>query len=227
MAIARTGPLVQAISGQVGGVIFADTKRGAQLKKLPSQKRTPSATQLKRQADFARASQEWADSSTESKLHWNAIASHITTSNRLGQSRPMSGRTAWLRFYSTYYVAFADTPAALPVAASPPFHYAVTWFLDATHLEATIDFGSTTQSISTTLYAVRHYSTKSLKRVQYTKIFSVQLSESTPSYDWYATKMDDTIGMPAAGELLTLRFVMLFSEPRFANIHVDLQTISF
>lgn len=97
MAICIPGPLVTAISGDVGGATFAQTRHGQIVRKRAVKlKKQTSATAIRR-ARFQSFHRQWDDLSDTKRLSWNAAAKHYSTTNTFGTKRTLSGFLLFMR----------------------------------------------------------------------------------------------------------------------------------
>lgn len=112
MAIFSTGPIVGSISGNVGGVSFANSRRSRVIRKAKRASPTTKSRQLAQQSILKNAVARWQALDTDSRNAWKNAASHIPTPNRLGTSSPMSGYNYFLKLNLAFEL---DEP---PVATS-------------------------------------------------------------------------------------------------------------
>ncbi len=91
MAIIRTGPIVGAISGTVGSVVFVNRKRGAVLRPRPSTVAKSSPFLATARANFHNVRRRWATLTTAQQKSWRTAAALIPHTNRLGAQSPSSG----------------------------------------------------------------------------------------------------------------------------------------
>lgn len=97
MAIIRTGPIVGAISGSIGGVTFVVGSRAAVVRPRPT--RRPRVSSFKRTSDslFANIRHSWADLTDLQQSGWNVLGPTLSRVNRLGQTSPLNGFEAFVR----------------------------------------------------------------------------------------------------------------------------------
>ena len=91
MAIIRTSPILSAVSGAIGGVVFAKGKRGTVARQRPRHTPRRSAVLLEQQALYANIVRAWQSLSPEQREAWRALALDFPTTNRLGVTSAPSG----------------------------------------------------------------------------------------------------------------------------------------
>ena len=101
MAIYRSGPLAGGISGAVGGAVFVNARGSKVLRRTPITHRKPQGPlgfALSRpHVSVNRARAGWLDLDDPSRLSWNATASQVSFTNRLGEARPISGYALYMK----------------------------------------------------------------------------------------------------------------------------------
>ncbi len=97
MAIFTAGPLVGGISGNVGGVSFANPRGSKVIRK--SRRRSPNRTQAQaeKQTTLMNMIHFWQSMATEDRAAWNSAASQLTFPNRLGLARQITGYNYYLQ----------------------------------------------------------------------------------------------------------------------------------
>lgn len=103
MAICRLGPIVQAASGSVGGVVFKNTGSGTILQAKRARRPSGSIDQVNAQRAFAEMSRVWTQSSAEYRLRWSVLAKRLNSQNRLGEPRHMTGRNLFYKSWGPYF----------------------------------------------------------------------------------------------------------------------------
>lgn len=91
MAIVKLGPIVSGISGKVGTVVFANAKHALVLRPTPVTRRKSSGFLLASQNFMSRIRRRWATLTDEQQNTWRTAAATLSSTNRIGQTRPMSG----------------------------------------------------------------------------------------------------------------------------------------
>lgn len=118
MAIIRTGPIVGAISGAVGGVVFVAGGKSAVVRPRPitvSKSSAALAVARNRMNDVRHA---WKDLTPEQQTAWKTAALTQPTTNALGQTSPISAfnlfvRTAIQLLYGFEAIPILPAPAGL------------------------------------------------------------------------------------------------------------------
>ena len=114
MAIVRVGGVVDAISGTLGSVVFANTANGTVAKRYPSKVRQQSKEQLRQRATVKSLQGRWHFLSDDLRLQWATAAREYAAVNSLGVQSTI-----------TAYQLFLKVNASLPNAptvyrARPP-----------------------------------------------------------------------------------------------------------
>ena len=115
MALLRYGPIAQVVSGTIGTVTFRAGKSAGVLARAGRLGRRGSASQAAGQSLFSAHMQRWEDYGRAFEPTWNFIARNISTPNRVGVKRVMTGRQAFLRFLGE-----RDPDGSAPDAADVP-----------------------------------------------------------------------------------------------------------
>lgn len=127
MALVRPGPLVAAISGNVGAVNFAQTRYGHVLRKKLTRTRKLSERQLVQRSRFKIIQLAWIELTEDQRNAWRASAKLLRFTNRLGLSRHISGYQLYLKTslpMSRYPLPTFTDPPLLRKMHAP---YNVTW----------------------------------------------------------------------------------------------------
>lgn len=226
MALVKTGPIVTAISGQVGGVQFSNTKRGTIAGKIPARQNNDTNKHVQAKLIFARLSQHWTSLTFLQKSPWNNLAAIAVKPDRLGQARHPSGRSLWITF-QTQFAKHSTTPTTqVPIANVPPWNFVPEWTLDASHLTLEFDFPGTHYNLIVAPFVQRHWSAKQLKRFAWTALPYGTMSTVVPHEEFF-TKMSNSVGMPDKGELLSIRLLWIYFAPYYALVQENIQTISY
>ncbi len=207
MAIIRTSSIVAAISGSVGGVTFANAKRGLVARHRPNHTRSQSESTLNARAKFARITQTWTTLTTEQRTAWNAIASSLPTTNRLGVSSTPTGFAYFTRF-NLPLLQFQDDLRLDPPEAiagyqdvdfellffDSPF-YIVNWFLSGT-----------TAGQFYIMYGTRHFSPTIPAFPKNWRIISTGVTGNGPTEGAnVTTSWQAALGTLALGEAFSVR----------------------
>lgn len=124
MAIAKTGPIVGAIAGNLGGANFANSRFGLTLRQL----KPPPPSQNTRQLDISRAYQLarswWPNLTDDERTAWRSFAANTLLRNRLGTQRNLTGQQLFIRFN------FDSALLGSPTIADPPAPWPFDWPTD-------------------------------------------------------------------------------------------------
>ena len=101
MAKIKLGPLVEQISGSVGGVTFRRTKSGDQVYVQPPPLQHVSTRQRELRGYFAAAVQAWTGLSAGARSVWINGVKTISRPDNIGPSRAMSARDFFLQWAVT------------------------------------------------------------------------------------------------------------------------------
>jgi len=110
MALVRPGSVVQSVSGRLGAVVFSRQGGAPIVRTCPTRKKCYSAAALSARATFTRARGAWVALSEEERRTWVKAAMQLTTANRLGVNRQLSGFCTFVKC----------AVKALQVQLSPP-----------------------------------------------------------------------------------------------------------
>jgi hypothetical protein len=123
VGIVKYGPLVEEVSGTVGGVTFARVKDQKAVRgwRAPTNKRR--TLQINRRQDFAASSSRWFETlTTVQRTGWDTYAATRTFTNSLGEDYTISGFNTYVQLNaleSLFQDTFVDTAPAssgFPVA---------------------------------------------------------------------------------------------------------------
>ena len=129
MAIFRTSPIIGAISGKLGGMVFVAGKGSPTVRPRPRRSARNSQFQLQATADYVTISQSWKELTTLQKDAWRTSAISFPTKNRLGVSAPISGFQLFVKFHAELQnrnIISADPPPVqgtngIPTSVSATF----------------------------------------------------------------------------------------------------------
>ena len=124
MAKIVTGGGVAAISGKLGGTVFASNKGGAYMRnfKVPTNPKT--SYQEDARDSLAQYSNEWRTLTDEQRESWVAWAATHPVVDRLGASRNLTGSQAYVKINANRDLA-GDTTANATVPSDPTFVQAI------------------------------------------------------------------------------------------------------
>ncbi|KKN23252.1 hypothetical protein LCGC14_0906970 [marine sediment metagenome] len=97
MAIARIGNVVGAISGNLGGVVFANTHQGLLVKHRPLKTNQRTTDQLAERSRMQRIITVWKTLTTAEYLEWRVLADKVNQTNRLGVTSSSSPLSIFIR----------------------------------------------------------------------------------------------------------------------------------
>ena len=114
MAIFRAGPIVGAISGALGGVVFANSRAGIIVRTRGVRTGTESKSLSTAQGMLGRVVAGWNALTTAQRAAWNNKAATTPLPNRLGVARALTG----FQFYSMFVMdIYLGVP---PASLTPP-----------------------------------------------------------------------------------------------------------
>lgn len=91
MAIIRTGPIVNAISGALGPLVFVAGSGSPVVRPRGIKIKTSSGNTLKARSRMANLRRHWQQLSTDDQNTWRTAASTMSSTNALGVTSPMTG----------------------------------------------------------------------------------------------------------------------------------------
>lgn len=98
MAIFSPGPTVGAISGNVGGTNFANSRNGSIIRQRRAGGQTPQANQLAAQVNLAAQVDRWRELDDLDRQAWIQYARTTPIPNRLGIERYLTGYQTFMHF---------------------------------------------------------------------------------------------------------------------------------
>lgn len=96
MAIIRTGPVVGAISGSIGGVTFVAGARGSVARIRPQRPRTSSPAQNGARSRANNSLVLWVALDDDERTAWQTAAKLHPSTNRVGETSPRNGFTYFM-----------------------------------------------------------------------------------------------------------------------------------
>lgn len=128
MAIFRSGPLIGAISGNLGGLCFVQTKAGPVIRKRNVRTKQTSNRQTLIRTAFSTNRARWRAITDNQRTAWRQSAASILLPNRLGVRRNLSGYQLYMKI-----ATFANLTPGFPPRGAPDdpplFHTAPLWTL--------------------------------------------------------------------------------------------------
>lgn len=97
MAIFQPSAIVGSVSGNVGGISFANPRGSKVIRKARRPTANAKASQLKAQTVFANAARKWRTLDAETREAWNQYAAQNPRPNKLGVTRALTGYQAWVQ----------------------------------------------------------------------------------------------------------------------------------
>lgn len=91
MAVIQFTGLVSEIQGKLNGSVLSKGRNGRVIYNRPTQRKEPTAAQLRIRAGFSAASYYWQDLTPEQKLDWDQIAENNPVPDRFGNPTVLSG----------------------------------------------------------------------------------------------------------------------------------------
>lgn len=122
MAIFRTGAVVGAISGKLGGVVFVAGKGSPVVRRSPIVRTRTSPYLQTARARFYNLRRHWSTLTALQQDAWRTRARDTPHTNRLGQTSPLSGFALFIRqntLLRNDSEDIEDEPSAAPVGPPP------------------------------------------------------------------------------------------------------------
>lgn len=117
MGIIKFGGGVAAISGKIGGTVYARNRSGAYARTWAKPTNTPTAKQSANRLAFGNVSKDWAGLTSSQQGGWDALASTVSRLNRLGDAYTPTGRQVFLESANNMRVIgqtpLTDAPVSL------------------------------------------------------------------------------------------------------------------
>jgi len=98
MALIQPGPLVSAISGNIGGTNFAITRQGIIARRPSKQPNKHTVHQQMQRTRFSFLKNTWPTLSADQRKSWNAAALSTSFTNRLGLKKLISGANLFMMY---------------------------------------------------------------------------------------------------------------------------------
>lgn len=118
MALAKLGAIVTALSGKIGGQVFANSSNGAYIKNIGSYINKTTPKRKESNAALAYISGLWKTASVAQQSAWNALAATLPYKNRVGDTAYYSGFNLFVQFnYNLFLIGKAANLAA-PAASA-------------------------------------------------------------------------------------------------------------
>lgn len=120
MAQIKFGGGVAAISGKIGGTVYARNRGGAYARTWAKPTNTPTVKQSANRLAFGNISKDWAALTKLQQDNWNALASTATRLNRLGDAYTPTGRQVFLESANNMRVIGQTPLTNAPVSLLQP-----------------------------------------------------------------------------------------------------------
>ncbi len=200
MAIFTPGPLIGAISGNLGGMNIANTRHGLVARKLPSRTDKKTEAQLRHRARWSKLTRTWNELTPAIRKEWRSGAKLMTYTNRLGITRPMSGFQFFLHHCGPFvnHDIYLTTRAAGPLPTFLCFNLTFTVTLPDTY---EVDWELGWQDMYAFIHSARPYTTK----------------PSTHVHHWKFAHLD-TLPFPRPPVNIKDDFIALWGVPRVGEV---------
>lgn len=126
MAIAKPGPIIGALSGNLGGANFANSRFGLTVRVVKPPPGPPTQTQFLVTRAMQLARQRWRDITEDQRDAWRTFAANTLLRNRLGTQRNLTGHQTFIRHN------FQNAGFGLPIIDDPPTPWSFDWPTDFT-----------------------------------------------------------------------------------------------
>lgn len=127
MAIFTPGVAVGAVSGSVGGTVFSRNRGGSYMRVRAVPVTSASDKALRYRAYLGAISQSWRGLTTDVRQAWRVYAQSNPVTNRLGQSKALTGQNHFIKL-NTRLLAAGDAGITAPPIEAPPDGILVTSF---------------------------------------------------------------------------------------------------
>lgn len=120
MGLIKFGGGVAAISGKIGGTVYARNRGGAYARNWAKPTNTPTAKQSANRLAFGNISKDWAGLTEIQQEGWNTLASTVSRMNRLGDAYTPTGRQIYLESSNNMRVVGQDPLTDAPFSLLQP-----------------------------------------------------------------------------------------------------------
>lgn len=208
MAIMRTGVIVGAISGDIGGISFSNPRGSLVVRRkrrgnnLSSRKNTLNQTLM---MNIRRA---WAELSTDKKKSWSTAASNINSSNRLGVSRSLSGYQYFMQ-YNRFKLLAAGGISSLPLVSPAVGVSGVPTVTSTVANGIRIQFldEDVPPALEINIYGRNLFRSTPIK-FSNSRTFIDHFSPGIPADFFIDFEWDDILGLPVLDQFIYLRIVL-------------------
>jgi len=108
MAIAKTGSIVGALSGNLGGANFTNSRFGLTVRKQKPPPAPPTSSQLVITHAYQLARSWWPELTEDQRAAWRSFAANTLFRNRLGTQRNLTGQQLFIKH--NFQSAILDVP---------------------------------------------------------------------------------------------------------------------
>ncbi len=222
MAIIKPSPFVEAISGTIGGITFANSKNGTTVRMRGRKKKATSAPQLAQQAKYADALHQWRDLSDDDRTAWQFSASQIQFPNALGTNRRLNGYQLFMKNKLTPTALFVqrDSIPFVPIVTASATSITPTFTSGGSKLIAWSSPGIFDTALAL-VYGSRPVTTAPVTAFRFWTSVG-QFITTIPPIN-VADRWDDLVGDPQPGETVGIRFVP-WSNPSIAALPFETTT---
>lgn len=189
MAIIRTGPIVQGISGSLGGLIFATGRTTQTARTRPKHRSSTTDKALAARARVTTQMLAWRSISTTDKLAWRNAANQFQFTDSLGQRRNLTPFQLFVKMRS-YTTTFGPKPAIPfgPVTSSL-LTLSLTTSITTYGIRAHMTYRAA-ETADVLIYGRRSfhdYPTRPTKPYKFLSATAAQPASVTLLTDWFAT----------------------------------------
>jgi len=194
MAIARSSPLVGAISGSLASITFRNTKNGLVIASRPLKSMPQTNRQNYQRALLAAASLWWTAMTTQQKMTWKNAAATITFPNKLGIQTHPSPRALFLykATMPTQPIGFTDwifTSTANGLRTPPPSSLTATCSLSSGLTVTTpLTPSGLTAVVETLSLSANCTPNQACQPHSWTRVQSIYKNTDSKNYTAYATQ---------------------------------------
>lgn len=204
MAIFKTGPIIGAISGNLGGANFVASSKSNVIRQARRITNDRSRLTLLRRGIFQARARRWANFLPTTRTSWITAAKNFTYTDRLGTERNYTGFQLWMKFPNDaiFDPVSLDLLPPVLVQGSPlefltidftlggPYNFSAQSITATPYTSVTVDAARTWKTTPRTFFRFRQNITGFLP---IPGIHNVQ-----PSFDFH-------LGAPQLGETVALR----------------------
>lgn len=206
MAIARAAHIVGAISGNLGGSIFANTRQGLLVKHRPLKTNQHTTDQQKERSRHQLLIAIWKSLTDSEYLEWQAMASQITTTNRLGVHTTITPLSLFFRQNRVQaYLGIAIPRTPYRLTRGQPCFVDDIEFTTGGAYNVTLSFDPPSDHHYVWVYGFRPFCTSPTRGVRSWKFLGRVFFEGQYAHSiaaWWTAKL----GALSAGEFVHLKF---------------------